>query len=123
MEKPADTSVLFNADCPVCNWEIGHYKTYAKGAALPIRFDGLEAACRWGLTEDQAARRLHVLADGQLLSGIPAFLALWREMPRYRWLARLVGLPGLRHLAAASYDYVLAPVIYRAHLRRMRRKA
>ena len=114
------TAVLYNAECPVCNFEISHYAGYAAREGLPIRFDDLNGAGReaWGLSADQAARRLYVLHEGQLTSGIPAFLVLWRQMPRYRWLARVVGLPGVRQVAGLVYDHVLAPLIYRWHLRR-----
>lgn len=64
-----------------------------------------------------------MLKDGRLTSGIAAFLVLWADMPRYRWLARIVGLPGVRQIASATYDYLLAPAIYRWHLRRLRRQA
>jgi len=120
----ADTRVLYNADCPVCSFEINHYATYAQKRALPLRFEDLNDSDMddWGLTRDQAARRLYVLKDGQMVSGIPAFLVLWQDMPRYRVLARIVGLPGMRLLACAVYDNVLAPLIYRWHLRRQARR-
>jgi len=124
MTKEPATAVLFNANCPVCNFEIGHYARYCRDAGLPIRFDDLnsEARAEWGIDADTAARRLYVLHGGRLTSGIPAFLVLWALMPRYRWLGRLVGLPGVWQVAAALYDHVLAPVIYRWHLRRLRRQ-
>lgn len=123
MENAPKTAVLYNANCPVCNFEISHYARYAGAQGLPIRFDDLntEARTAWGLDADTAARRLYVLHDGTLTSGIPAFLVLWAEMPRYRWLRRLVGLPGIRQVASLAYDHVLAPAIYRWHLRRSRR--
>lgn len=120
--QPTDqnTRVLYNADCPVCSFEINHYAAYAQKRALPIRFEDLNAddLSAWGLSADEAARRLYVMKDGKLVSGIPAFLILWQDMPRYRALAWIVGLPGVRQLATALYDYVLAPVIYRWHKRR-----
>ena len=121
MENAHDTEVLYNANCPVCAFEIDHYRAYATRSGLPIRFDDLNACelARWGLTADQAARRLYVRQGADLVSGIPAFLVLWAQMPRYRWLGRLVGLPGIRWGAAVVYDQVLAPVIYRWHLRRV----
>ncbi|WP_123793132.1 thiol-disulfide oxidoreductase DCC family protein [Pacificibacter maritimus] len=117
---PSETEVLFNADCPVCNFEISHYAGYAAQHALSIRFDDLNSCNlqRWGLTEDQAARRLYVAHKGQLVSGIPAFRVLWREMPKYRWLARVTGWPIVLPLSEWAYDRVLAPMIYRWHLRR-----
>lgn len=122
-ETEQKTAVLYNASCPVCSYEIDHYAAYSEKADLPIAFDDLnetDALGRWGLDADTAARRLHVLKNGELLAGIPAFIALWQEMPRYRWLARVVSLPGIYRLACWSYDLVLAPLIYRWHLRRVR---
>ena len=125
MENSLETCVLYNANCPVCNFEIGHYARYAGHAGLPIRFDDLntDARVQWGLDVDTAARRLYVLHDGVLSSGIPAFLVLWAQMPRYRMLGRIVGSPGIRQIAVAAYDHVLAPVIYRWHLRRLRKQS
>lgn len=116
-----ETRVLYNADCPVCSFEINHYDAYARRKGLPIRFEDLntQELNDWGLTRDAAARRLYLLKDGQMLSGIPAFIVLWRDMPRYNWLARVVALPGIHKLACLTYDHVLAPAIYRWHLRRI----
>lgn len=114
-----ETRVLYNDTCPICRFEIDHYR---KGTAdLPIRFDQLSKAAEWGISPDQAARRLHVLHKGELLSGMAAFRALWSEMPRYRWLARLTALPILRPLMDGLYDRIAAPLLYRAHLRRVSR--
>ncbi|MEL7167093.1 MAG: DUF393 domain-containing protein [Pseudomonadota bacterium] len=118
-----ETKVLYNAECPVCNFEISHYAKYSEKNGLPIRFDDLNTDAReaWGLDHDTAARRLYVAKDGELISGIPAFIVLWREMPRYHWLARVVNLPGVHWVASKAYDHVLAPLIYRWHLRRKAR--
>ncbi len=119
------TQVLYNADCPICSFEIDHYRSYAARNGLDIAFDDLngEGIARWGLDRDTAARRLYVLtSEGALLSGIDAFRALWQEMPRYRWLAWLTGLPGLYRLSDVTYNKVLAPLIYRWHLRRQARR-
>ena len=114
----ADTRILYNDTCPVCSFEIDAYRRRAIREGLALQFDTLDHAADWGLTPDQAARRLHVSHQGRLLSGIPAFVALWSEMPRWRWLARLTALPGIHGAACLVYDHVLAPILYRAHLRR-----
>lgn len=120
---PQDTRVLFNADCPICNAEICHYQAYSEGQNLGIGFDDLnsDALENWGVDADTAARRLHVVHQGQLYAGIPAFLVLWQEMPRYRWLAKLIGLPGIKQLASLGYNHILAPAIYHRHKRRLAR--
>ena len=120
-----EMKVLYNEQCPICSFEIGHYRDYAGRNGLPIRFDDLNGPNRaaWGLDADTAARRLYVLQDGELLGGMEAFRALWRQMPRYRWLARITALPGVRQAAHVAYEYALAPAIYRWHRRRVARQS
>ncbi len=115
---PNDIKILYNDTCPVCRFEIDHYRSSAQG--LPMRFDALNHAQDWGLTPDQAARRLHVMQGDQLLSGMDAFRAIWAVLPRYRWLARLTALPFIRQILDLLYDRIAAPILYRAHLRRLR---
>jgi len=113
-----ETRVLYNDSCPVCRFEIAHYRKTATACALPLRFDGLTQASDWGVTPDAAAKRLHVLHQGKVLSGIPAFQILWAQLPRWRWVARFTALPLIHPLACAAYDHLLAPMLYRAHKRR-----
>jgi predicted DCC family thiol-disulfide oxidoreductase YuxK len=114
----SETEVLYNDTCPVCRFEIDAYARRAVADGLPIRFDRLDRAADWGLTPDQAARALHVRQNGVVLSGLPAFRALWAAMPRWRWLARVTGWPVVRPICAAIYAWVLAPLLYRMHRRR-----
>jgi predicted DCC family thiol-disulfide oxidoreductase YuxK len=116
-----ETRVLYNDTCPVCRFEIDGYRRRALAQGLPIRFDALDRAADWGLDPDAAARRLHVWHRGQVLSGLPAFRAIWAALPGWRWLAVLTGLPILRPPLAFLYDRIAAPILYRAHLRRQRR--
>ena len=117
-----DTRILYNDTCPLCRFEVDHYRAAALRDGAPLRFDRLQDAASWGLTPDQAARRLHVLRDGNLLSGLEAFRAIWESLPRWRWLARVTGWPVLRPLVTLLYDRIAAPLLYCAHLRRQRRK-
>jgi len=101
------------------------YRRASEARGLPIRYSGLtttDLACL-GLTERDAAKRFHVLKNGEMLSGVPAFAALWDDLPNMRWLARVVRLPVIAQVGAAVYDWVLAPALYTMHLRRERRKA
>jgi predicted DCC family thiol-disulfide oxidoreductase YuxK len=113
--------VLYNETCPVCRFEIGVYRRQAQADGLAIRFDALDRAEDWGLTADEAARQLHVWQDGQVLSGLTAFRALWAQMPRWRWLARVTGWPLIEPLVGLLYSRLAAPLLYRVHLRRQRR--
>lgn len=119
----SETTVIYNGQCRICSREIGIYRARAEAEAVPVGFVDLTAGdlAAFGLTEDQAARRLHVVERGQLYAGVDGFLVLWRATPGFAWLARLVALPGIRQLAGFAYDWVLAPMLYRQHLRRQRR--
>ncbi len=117
-----DIRILYNDTCRVCRFEIDSYRRLAEREALPLRFDRLDQAEQWGLDQDTAARRLHVVEDGRLLSGVAAFRAIWARLPRWRWAARVAGWPVLRQALGFAYDRIAAPVLYRAHLRRQGRK-
>lgn len=119
------TEILFNGRCPICSAEIAHYQRAAQATGAALHFTDLNTAPLddWGISPDQAMRRLHARRDGQIVSGFPAFVLIWQALPRWRWLARLVLLPGLRQAVALVYDRIAAPLLYRLHRRRMARAA
>jgi predicted DCC family thiol-disulfide oxidoreductase YuxK len=115
-----ETRVLFNADCPICNAEICHYRSYTEARGLDVTYDDLntDALAPWQLDADTAAQRLHVLKNGRVYVGVEAFAELWSDMPRYRWMSRAVRLPGVWQVANILYNHLLAPRLYRKHLKR-----
>lgn len=118
-----ETEVLYNASCPICSREVDHYARLSETQALPIRYDNCTDPARladWGITAEEAAKRFHVRKRGQTYAGIPAFIVLWSDIPQTRWLARLIGLPGIRGLATLLYDHAAAPFLYWLHRRRQR---
>ena len=118
------TSILYNGSCPICSREISAYMRYAAKHDLPLEFEDLGQTDlnRWGITPDQAAKRIHVLHNGQVISGIPAFALVWDKMAHMKWLARLVRLPVISTMANALYDYILAPALFALHKRRQSRR-
>ncbi len=119
------TEVLYNATCPICSREVDHYAKLSQKAALPITYADLDDPDRlrdWGLSADEAAKRFHVRKDGKVISGLPAFILLWREISQMRWLARLFGLPGVHWVAVKTYDHVAAPLLFAMHKRRQAKK-
>ncbi len=117
------TRVLFNEDCPICNAEICHYRNYAEQKGIELYFDKLGETdlSLYGVSKDQGAKRLHVISDGQVIHGLPAFQKLWAEMPRYKILAAVTNFPIVREIAALVYDRILAPLLYRSHLKRVQK--
>ncbi len=114
------TDILYNGRCPICSAEIAQYRKQAEASGAALNFTDLHDAdlTEWQLSADQATRRLHARHDGQIISGFPAFLLLWRELPRMRWLARLLSLPVLRQIAELGYNHIAAPLLYVLHRRR-----
>ena len=52
---------------------------------------------------------MHVVdANGRVRGGAKAFARLWRELPGYRGLGHLIGLPGFTLIAEAVYRLRLA---------------
>ncbi len=111
-----DLSVYYDGGCPLCRAEIDHYRR-CEGADR-VRFvdvgpGAAASALGAGLDREAALRRFHVRdAQGRLVSGAAAFARLWRTLPGWRWLGRLVDLRvlGIRPILP------LAEVAYRAFL-------
>jgi predicted DCC family thiol-disulfide oxidoreductase YuxK len=89
-------TVLYDGACPLCRREIGIYRGLQ--SSTPLCFADVSDAAQplpQGSTQGQLLARFHVLdAEGRLLSGAQAFLALWAVLPGWRWLARVGRLPG-----------------------------
>ena len=101
-------TVLFDGACPLCRREIGVYQGLQPIAATTqVSFaDVSQSHTPLPPGGDRAAylKRFHVqVADGRVLSGAEAFVALWAVLPGWRWLARLASLPGLTPLMELSY--------------------
>jgi predicted DCC family thiol-disulfide oxidoreductase YuxK len=95
-EKSPPLTVLYDGGCPLCRREIGVYRGLRSEASVCYA-DVSDATVPLppGTTREQLLARFHVRdRDGSLISGAPAFLALWAALPGWRWLALLGRLPG-----------------------------
>ena len=71
-----------------------------------------------GASLEDVRKRLHALkANGRPVVSADVALALWKMGIGRRWLAALLGLPGLRQLTRLGYD-LFAEALYRWNLRR-----
>lgn len=111
-------TVYYNGACPICSREIDHYRQLCERHPAPLAWvdisqDLLVLAPR-GVDSLSIKRRLHAIdADDTLHAGVAAFIELWRRLPYYRWLGRLVALPGIRQMAEWVYEGLLAPALVR----------
>lgn len=98
--------VFYNSACPVCNY--GIIRQQKKSTACSI--DWLDVHRDNTLVEQldrglpQVRKYLHLMdADGKQHVGINAFILLWQNSPRERWLARIFSLPVLNQVSQLAY--------------------
>lgn len=100
-------TVFYDGKCGLCSKEINHYRLIAPAGIFDWQditqsHDKLTAS---GVSLVDALRRIHVRnVDGQLLIGVDAFILLWKQLARWRWLALLVSLPIIKQCARVVYD-------------------
>lgn len=116
-------TIIHNDTCPICSREVAQYAKAAERAGIALDIQGLDGKARHraGLDRDEAARRFHVIRNNELLSGLDAFIVVWKQLPGLQWLARALRPRWVRRLADPVYDHVLAPALYALHRRRSRR--
>ncbi len=109
MSSPTCT-VYFDGACPVCRTEIAHYQRQ-RGAEAINWVDASscdEGTLGLGVDRIVLLRRFHVReADGSLASGAAAFVAIWRRLPAFAWLATLASFRPVLAVLDAGYAIFL----------------
>lgn len=107
---PGKLSVYFDGGCPVCRAEISSYQSGPGGDGIcwldvtKVSADELGP----GLVPEAAIARFHVRRpDGELVSGAAAFVEVWKQLPRWRWLATMAQFPGAIGLMEYAYRLFL----------------
>lgn len=98
--------VYYDGGCPVCSREIAFYQ--ARPGTDGFKWVNVNSAdptdLGTGLTREMALARMHVRQpDGTLLSGAAAFAVMWRQMPGFKPLGRLLAVPPFGAAAELLY--------------------
>lgn len=99
-------TVFYDGKCGLCTKEINYYRKIAPVGVfdwqdITVSMAGLT---REGISLSDGLRWLHAKdSQGQLHVGVAAFILIWAQLKNWRWLAVLVGLPGVRSLAGWAY--------------------
>jgi len=97
------TEVFYDGACPLCSAEIALYRRAPGGERIDWR-DASAGCAPPEIGRDAALRRFHARrADGRLVSGFRAFLAVWRVNPRLAWLARALDRAPFVWIGEAGY--------------------
>ena len=85
-------TVYYDELCVLCSKEIHHYQKLS--GSENIRFVDITApnfdAVREAVDPYNVHKNMHAKTnDGQLLTKINAFIAIWEILPKYHWLAKI----------------------------------
>ncbi len=102
--------VYYDGGCPICAREIAFYQ-HCPGGESFAWVDVSQAGAAEigpGLSREAALARMHVRrGDGTVVHGAAAFAEIWRGMPGFRWLGRLLAIPPFGALAELAYRVFL----------------
>ncbi len=93
-QETAQLTVYYDGGCPLCRREIGFYQRLDRAGRIgwsDVSRDASALAAE-GIGQREALARIYAhQADGRLISGAAVFVAIWRQLPGFRWLAPLAG--------------------------------
>lgn len=92
--SPEHLIVYYDGGCPLCRREIGFYQRLDRGGRIAWSDASVNASAlaAEGVGQDEALARIYAHeADGRLISGAAVFVAIWRRLPGFRWLAPVAG--------------------------------
>ncbi len=99
-------TIWFDSGCPLCRREIALMQRLDRRGA--IRFvDACAPDTDCPIDRAEILSRFHALEDGRLLSGAPAFAAMWRAIPVLRPLGLLAGWAPATPLFERAYQAFL----------------
>lgn len=99
-------TIYFDGLCPLCAREIAHYRKRTADDPLVVYTDITAAefdAAREGLDTTKIHRVMHVKDGETLHTGLDAFIAIWRRVRGFGWLARLANVPGVYQMMRVGY--------------------
>ena len=99
-------TVFYDDKCGLCSKEIRHYQKVAPANIFDWQgisggADRLEKA---NISTADALKALHAIdGAGHTHVGVDAFLLIWKQLSRWRYLALFVGLPLIKPLTELIY--------------------
>ena len=100
-------TVFYDGKCGLCSREISHYMKISTPKTFIWRDIANEPQHlrKINVSQSDALRRLHVSDHaGTIHVGINAFIAIWKKLPRWRLLALICAIPGMRPILSLLYN-------------------
>ena len=99
--------VYFNNSCKICRAEIDLYK---KEEISEINWvditNNKQAKIETKKNFKELLRRLHVEKNGEIFSGAKAFLLVWKNIPKYKFLYKIFSLPIIFQIFSVGYEII-----------------
>tara|TARA_Y100001970_G_scaffold260583_1_gene342808 strand:+ start:933 stop:1280 length:348 start_codon:yes stop_codon:yes gene_type:complete len=99
--------VYFNNSCKICKAEIDLYKKekidYINWVDITNNDTAEKETSR---NSRQLLRRLHVKDGDNVLQGAKAFLHVWKNIPKYKFLYNILKLPIIFNLFSFGYEVI-----------------
>lgn len=100
---PSKLHIYYDGTCRMCTGVMDKLSTSSRAGA----FQGVDAtkeSLPAGVSYDAAMKHIHVVDDaGRKYVGAEAFLRILAEYPRWKWCARIGGLPLLKQALDVGY--------------------
>ena len=104
--------VYFNNSCKICKAEIDHYKKEKINQINWVDItNNKNAQLETNKNSKELLRRLHVKKDGKVFSGAKAFLLVWKNIPKYKFLYSIFKIPGIFQAFFLLYE-LIALILY-----------
>ena len=103
----------FNESCKICCSEINHYKKINNSINWINVINNKFASRETKLSSKELIRRLHIIKNDQLYKGLDAFLVVWNEIPRYKFLSKILALPIIYHIGWLIYEFFAIILFYK----------
>ncbi len=103
-------TLFWDGGCPLCKREIAYYRGLDTAHRVHwVNIDEEPGASMLpaGVSRAQAMQRIHAIdRNGEILAGVPAFLAVWEQLPYWRRLPPLLrAVPAALPLADSAYSF------------------
>ena len=99
-------AVFYDGKCGLCRREIEYYKRIARVGVFDWVDITVDASVtqKLGISYADGLKLLHAQdSQGKLHVGVDAFLLIWKQIPCWRILARIVSFPIIRPVANIAY--------------------
>lgn len=99
-------TVYFDGLCPLCSREIDHYRIQSGSENIDftdITAESFDAGAE-GLDPKLIHKYMHIRkSDGEVQTGVDAFIAIWDVLPRFNWMAKFANKTYVRPFLNVGY--------------------